>query len=111
MTTPESLDLGDSGSALWTALTELVDFDVHETSLLTEACRIKDRLDALDVIIRAEGVTVTSPQGVKAHPAVVEARNQQLTLARLLASLRIPDEDDVRPQRRGAARGSYSRKV
>lgn len=46
-----------------------------------------------------------------AHPAQVEARQQSLTLARLLASLRLPfgeaEGEASRPQRRGAVRGSY----
>ncbi|MFC5208610.1 hypothetical protein ACFPM0_18860 [Pseudonocardia sulfidoxydans] len=46
------------------------------------------------------------PDG-RVHPAVIEARQQRLTLARLVASLRVPDDGDVRPQRRGAARGFY----
>jgi hypothetical protein len=46
------------------------------------------------------------------QPLLVEQRQQSLVLARLLASLRLPsgetaEGDLVRPQRRGAARGSY----
>jgi hypothetical protein len=70
-----------------------------------------DRLDDLDAVVRAEGVTVQTPQGVKAHPALVESRQQQITLTRLVASLRLPDEEDNTPQRRGGARGSYARNV
>lgn len=101
---------GPSGAALWEELSDLVEFDFHELALLTEACRVRDRLDSLDAVIRAEGVTVTSPQGVKAHPALVESRAQEIVFSRLLASLRIPDEDNSRPQRRGSARGSYGRR-
>lgn len=36
------------------------------------------------------GALVTSPQGVKANPAAVEARQQRIALARLLAALRLP---------------------
>ena len=36
-----------------------------------------------------------SPQGLRAHPALVEARQQRVTLAKLVASLRIPlDESE-----------------
>jgi hypothetical protein len=44
------------------------------------------------------------------NPLFVEKRHQEITLIRLLASLRLPtgDEDDVkRPQRRAGARGSH----
>ncbi|OZD37461.1 hypothetical protein CH252_32965 [Rhodococcus sp. 06-1477-1B] len=84
-------------------------FDVHEVALLGEACRVQDRLSALDDIVRAEGVTVDTPHGVRAHPALVEARQQGTVLARLIASLRIPDEQGDRPQTRGGARGTYRR--
>ena len=50
-------------------------------------------LAELEKIIRAEGVTNVSPQGVRAHPALVEARQQRVTLAKLVASLRIPMDD------------------
>lgn len=103
-------DLRDAGRDLWTSLAGAMSFEAHESALLIEACRVRDRLDSLDAVVRAEGVTVTSPQGVKAHPALVEARAQEVVLTRLLASLRIPDADDVdRPQRRGSARGTYRR--
>lgn len=106
-TTAAPADLGKSGAALWADLVDLAEFDAHEVSLMTEACRVRDRLDELDAVIRAEGVTMTSPQGIKAHPALVEARAQQIVMTRLLASLRIPTEDDHRPQARGSARGAY----
>jgi hypothetical protein len=67
-----------------------------------------DLLDELEALVRKDGPVVTTPQGPRAHPAAVEARQQRLTLARLLASLRIPTEDAARPQRRGGARGVYA---
>ena len=100
-------DLGSAGRALWDEVAGTFDLETHEAALLLEACRVKDRLDALDTVVRAEGVTIESPQGVKAHPAIVEARQQQLVLSRLIASLRLPDENDSRPQRRGGGRGAY----
>jgi len=39
---------------------------------------------------------------------LTESRQQSLTLARLLASLRLPSgEEEGRPQHRGAVRGTY----
>lgn len=57
-------------------------------------------------------VTSTNAKGdLIAHPAMVEARQQAIVLARLVASLRLPSGETadglVRSQRRGAARGSY----
>ena len=105
---PKSLQKG--GRALWRAITSDFDLAQHELAILSEACRTVDTCDALDALIRAEGVTVSSPQGVKAHPATVEARQQRIALARLLTALRIPlDEDQAagRAPRRGGLRGVY----
>lgn len=104
--------LGASGRRLWTAALSVYDFDVHEELLLLQACRCADRLDRLAVEADSTARTVTNAKGDQlAHPAVVESRQQSLVLARLLASLRMPsgetDAGLVRPQRRGAARGSY----
>ncbi len=84
------------------------ELDEHELALLREAVRTASQLDALDAEVRAAGVLLDG----KAHPALVEARQQRIVLARLVASLRLPEDDaGVRPQRRGAARGSYGRGV
>ena len=103
--------LQTAGVALWRAVTIEYEIDQHELLLLREACRCADRLDRLAVEAAAGSVTVTNVKGdLTAHPALVEARQQSLTLARLLASLRLPSGEETgerRPQRRGAARGSY----
>ena len=43
--------------------------------------------------------------------ALSEARQQANVLKQLLAALRLPDQDGVRPQQRGGARGAYSKGV
>lgn len=104
--------LSAPGRALWEALAGSYELAAHELRLLHEACRCADRLDALAEVVAADGPTlVTSKGDVIAHPALVESRQQQVVFSRLLASLRLPDEGEVRPQRRGAARGSYPRAV
>jgi hypothetical protein len=106
---PAPEDLGPRGCALWTSVADVFELEEHERALLHEAARVADRLEALDAVVRDEGVTITTPQGVKAHPALVEARQQGVVLTRLVASLRLPDDDeDVRPQRRGGGRGAYA---
>src|SRR5664279_4290639 len=104
--------LGTAGKRLWRAVLEPYELDEHELLLLREACRTVDVLDRLHEEAAAAPVTVENFRGDQvAHPAMTEARQQRITLTRLLASLRLPaGEDDatmVRPQRRGAARGSY----
>lgn len=98
------------GRRLWDAVMADYDLDEHESALLVEAVRTVDLLDELDAAVRKDGALVSSPQGLKAHPAAVEARQQRIALARLLAALRMPageDEDSKRPQRRVGVRGVY----
>jgi hypothetical protein len=96
------------GRKLWRSVTDEFELGEHELSILLEASRTVDALDALEKIVRDEGVTNVSPQGVRAHPALVEARQQRVTLAKLVASLRIPLEDEQEatrtPQRRAGVR-------
>lgn len=99
---------GSSPSArkLWEQVTDRFDLDEHEIGMLREACRTLTDLDALADVIARDGVMGTDD---RVHPALVEARQQRITLTRLVASLRLPEDVslDGRPQRRGAARGPY----
>lgn len=50
---------------------------------------------------------IASSQGSRLHPGIAEIRQQQLALARLLATLNVPGlEDDALPASRGV-RGVY----
>lgn len=101
------------GKRLWKSIVDEFEMDEHELSLLVETVRTVDVLDLLDARIRRDGPIVSSPQGDKANPALVEARQQRIALARLLAVLRLPagDESDqkagTRVQRRVGVRGAY----
>ena len=103
---------GAAGRRLWQSVVTDYSLDEHELAVLTEATRTVDLLDELDAVSRAEGALVDSPQGRKAHPAVVEARQQRVVLARLLAAMRMPvgeagdQQANARPRRRGP-RGVY----
>lgn len=101
--------LSTAGRALWRSVVADYDLDEHEKLLLREACRTADRLDRLEGEAAKSDVTAQNRFGeIVLHPAQVEARQQSLTLARLIASLRLPSGTETgRPQRRGGARGSY----
>ena len=101
--------LHQSGKRLWRDVLEEYELDVHEELLLLQAARCADRLDQLAVEAAGAPTTVTNAKGDQvANPLLTESRQQSITLTRLIASLRLPsDEEDVRPQRRGAARGAY----
>lgn len=98
--------LGAAARELWRQVVDTFDLMPHEVPLLRELVRIVDRLEALERAVAADGVLVDG----KPHPALVEARQQQIVLGRLLSTLRLPEDwtdATSRPQRRGAARGSY----
>ena len=101
------------GRALWASIVMDYELEQHEQVLLIEAVRTVDSLDLLDAAVRRDGPLTEGPSGTRAHPALVECRAQRVTLARLLASLRLPSGDvgdekvSARPQRRSGARGVY----
>ncbi len=108
--------LAAAGRRLWTSALADYEFDVHEELLLLQACRCADRLDRLAVEAENGPVTVENHKGdLVPHPALTESRQQSITLARLLAALRMPSGEQggqlVRPQRRGGARGAYGVRV
>lgn len=101
--------LGSSGKALWRAVLTDYELDEHETSILTQACRLADACDQLQALVDAEGVMSESSQGPRVHPALVELRQQSISLARLMTALRIPagEQSDGRAQSRPGVRGVY----
>ncbi len=102
---------GPAGAKLWHAVVEEYELEQHELLLLREMVRTVDALDELEARVATDGVMLGSSQGERAHPALVEARQQRITLARLQAALRLPageeEAGDRRPQRRMGVRGVY----
>ena len=104
---------GKAGARLWNAVLGEYELEEHELLLLREMVRTVDTLDALEGRVASDGVLLGSSQGERAHPALVEARQQRITLARLLAALRLPNGEEgdqqagARPQRRSGVRGTY----
>lgn len=101
-------NLGTPGRKLWDSTLEQYEFSDTELALLEEACRLRDHISLLDDVVKADGVMSTSSQGVRVHPALVEARQSRLALARLLATLSIPPLEDDLPNA-SRARGVYRR--
>jgi hypothetical protein len=94
-----------AGRALWRAVLAAYELEEHELALLRQACRVADACDDLQVLVDAEGPVVAG----RAHPALVELRQQRIVLARLIVALRVPlgeDEAAERSQYRGP-RGVY----
>lgn len=99
--------LSSAGRKLWDAGVAEFEWAQHELAMLEEAARTRDRIVELDKLVSNEGLMLTSSQGSRVHPAVGEARQQRLVMARLLATLGIPPltGDDL-PKARGV-RGVY----
>ncbi|MBA3800221.1 MAG: terminase [Geodermatophilaceae bacterium] len=95
---------GAGGRRLWRSVADAYELDEHERAVLVECVRTVDLLDALDAAIRRDGPLTDAG---RAHPAAAEARQQRIVLARLLAALRLPTDDETgtRPQRRVGVRG------
>lgn len=62
----------------------------HELGTLREACRTATAIDALQAVVDRDGVMNESSQGLRAHPALVELRQQRICFSRLVAALAIP---------------------
>jgi hypothetical protein len=82
-----------NGAKLWRDVHERYELEEHELALLREAIRTVDLLDELAAITAREGLMVRGPHGSKPHPAVVEARQARIALARITAALRLPAGD------------------
>ncbi|WP_100498323.1 terminase [Geodermatophilus chilensis] len=101
--------LAPAGRRLWRKVTADYDLAEHERAVLLAACRTADVLERLE----AEVAAVDLADWPRARGLLVEARQQRITLARLIAALRVPYEDDdeapeARPRlQRRAARGVY----
>ena len=96
---------GAAGRRLWRAV--LADFELaeHEMVLLRQAVRVTDLCELLQQQVDDDGPLL----GGRAHPALVELRQQRILLARLIVALRVPlgeEEEEAksiasRPQRAG----------
>lgn len=116
-TPPEGLQTG--GLALWADIDSEHDLDAVQLVQLTEACRAKDRLDRLDLILSGDVGTWAEiatdrdgePISLRIDAALQRANDTANLLKQLLAALRLPDAAGARPQRRGTARGAVAPQV
>jgi hypothetical protein len=101
------------GLRLTQELTDKYDFDPQEMALLQLIAAQLNRIAELDATVGRDGLVIHGTQGERLHPAATESRQLSLSVARLIATLRLPLGDDEEagserlPQRRAAARGVY----
>jgi len=90
---PAGLDR--AGRSLWRRLTEELEFEPRELAVLEQACRQADAIAALDRVIKDRGIEVRGSKGQpRLNPAVAEARQARMALARLLDTLDLPAEGE-----------------
>lgn len=78
------------GARLWRSLHEVLEFSPAESVIVLEACRVVNRIDALDEAIAENGTMVSGSAGqLVVNPAIGEQRQQQAGLARLLTQLQL----------------------
>lgn len=101
--------LGNAGRALWRqiagSLPDGWELDDRERALLALAARQRDDLSSLEGAIKKSGPMVIGSTGQPVvNPAITEARQARLAIARILGSLALPDEDEV-PRDNASQRG------
>ena len=94
--------LADRGQGFWTSMNSLLpDFNRKELTLLEEACRSLDSIEALAQAVDRDGLMVSGSKGqLVLHPAVSELRQQQLVFSRLMMAMRLPEDSAAEQQMR-----------
>ena len=83
--------LGSPGKDLWVKVVEEFDLEDHGLAVLEQLCRTQNRIAQLDEVVDAEGLMIESPQGKRAHPALVESRQLRTVFYRLAGALNFPE--------------------
>jgi hypothetical protein len=95
---------------LWKSIVDDHELDGPQIVQLTEACRMKDRCDKLDAVLRGDASTWAEistdlrgdPVSLRIDSALAKANETANSMKQLLAALRLPDAaTGKRPQRRG----------
>jgi len=94
------------GRRLWRAVVADFDLAPWELDLLRQSVAVVDNCESLQAIAGKEGLLLED----RVHPATIELRLQRVLLVKLLADLRIPDDDEPRPPRRSGSRGAYGKR-
>lgn len=97
MPAPSEASFGPRGSTLWRSLSQDFEFSDADRELLAEACRCADEVDALTEVIDEYGRMVAGSMGqLVPNPAIMERRQQQVTLQRMLKALRLAERSSAK---------------
>jgi len=92
--TPAGLDL--PGKRLWRRIVGVYELREDELVLLEHACHAADTIALLEAGMKGAPLLVSGSMGQqREHPLLSEARQQRGQLARLLAQLKLADEDGL----------------
>jgi hypothetical protein len=98
--------LSSPGLALWTSVQR--EYAVHDAGgveLLCLACQALDRAESLSAAIAAEGQTIRTRSGIRAHPALRDELANRAFVTRTLAKLGINVEPIKSPGRPSSGLG------
>jgi hypothetical protein len=91
MTTRTPAGLGPSGRALWRQVHAAYGLNPAETLMLTELCRVADRLDRIEHELAGAPLIVEGSTGQpRSHPLLGEQRAQMRLAESLARSLALP---------------------
>jgi len=83
-------NLGPAGLSLWNSImSEYQICDIGGLELLRQACLTSDRVAGLSAAIDADGPTVRTKNGPKAHPALRDELHARAFICRILEKLGI----------------------
>lgn len=105
---PDGLDV--RGRRLWREIHSQGPLTPDRRALLEEACRISDRLDLLDSIIRGAAAGVNAEEGTAGDLQrwLAESRQQSATLKALLVEIRSNAAASKTPVPKSAVKGAGS---
>ncbi|MDJ0400881.1 hypothetical protein [Rhodococcus rhodochrous] len=89
--------LGTAGTRLWETTIDQyqLEDEPHKLELLTQACKVSDKIAELEKAQEGQPLTVLgSARQVTIHPLISEVRFQRGTLATLLGKLGLPDAEE-----------------
>lgn len=103
--------LGPQGLCLWEEISEAFELRVDELRILSDACREVDLIERMHTELQTAPLVVKGSMGQDvASPLVQELRQHRSLVARLLAALKLPD-DEHQEEHDGRARSSQARKA
>lgn len=91
---PTPQNLGPKAEQVWEDISTGYELRTDELRILEDACREIDLVERLEDELRDQPLMVSGSQGqLVASPLVSELRQHRAVVARLLAQLKLPDED------------------